>query len=322
MQPPTAAPIPRPDDRAPDPGPRPASAEQPARSDPDPALGGVAAPGPSVLEPEVLAAAATILSLSRLIRPSPARGIVAAEGTAAPAHGAVARAPGTATPAPGRTGATQEPAAAVPPPGPGPASNGPQTEAEGAAADTVRRAARDAGHGTPVAPGGGGPAPPPLFSYPATATARPEAGLAPERGPAAGGPGVAPAEPPALPRGDHVVIRFTGDHGLEGTVRVAVRGHTIHATILSADPAAAQQMRDQLGLLRQSLESHGFPDARLAIHSLGAGDGTSAPPPAARDREPRPWREPEPRHQGQDQEAARRFRRDPHDLPEDRQEVS
>jgi hypothetical protein len=313
MQPPAALLIPGPGDRTRDLDTPRAAAEGLARPDADPAPGGLAAPGRSAPEPEVVAAAATILSLARLIRPNPAQGTLAA------AEGTIAAVQDTVAPPSGRTAANPAPAAAEPSSGAAPGPNEPQAEAERAAADIIRRVVREAGNGTPAV-SGGDRAPPPLFSYAAAGGSRPDAGRGPGHVPAAAEPRAAPpGPPPALPRGDHVVIRFTGDHGLEGTVRVAVRGHTIHATILSADPAAAQRMSDQLGALRQSLESHGFPDARLAIHYLGAGDGTSAP--GTRDREPRPGSAPEPRHQDQDHEAARHFRRDPHHLPEEPEEA-
>jgi hypothetical protein len=142
------------------------------------------------------------------------------------------------------------------------------------------------------------------------ATALSAVPLAPDGAPAAELPLEAP------PRSHGVTIRFAGEHGVEGTVRVAVRGQTIHATILSTDAEAAHRMSDQLSTLRRSLEGQGFPDTRLAVHwsrPLESG-------PAARD----------PRHPAGDQhlpsskrheDPAEHPRRDPRHHPDDRQET-
>ncbi len=254
-----------------------------------------AALGSAARAPETLATAATILSLARLMRPIPALAAPDVREGSGPAS----------TP--------RDPAQPPPPARTEPEPSGP------AVTEVVRRSAGASAEGSPPAEpatsltvSGSGPQSPQLY---------PPLG-APHRDPAPD-PKVAatasvaapPPEPtPTLPRGDHVVIRFTGDHGLEGTVRVAVRGHTIHATILSSDAAAAQRMRDQLGALRQSLESHGFHDTRLAIHYLSAGDGGA--PATGRDRGPPTGPEAERQDSGEDHGPARRFRRDPDHPPE------
>jgi hypothetical protein len=77
--------------------------------------------------------------------------------------------------------------------------------------------------------------------------------------------GTAPA--PGTPKnaGDRVMLQFSGEGGLEGRVRVAVRGQSLHATIVSPDRETAQRLQSEIGDLQRALAERGFTDARVAI---------------------------------------------------------
>lgn len=132
----------------------------------------------------------------------------------------------------------------------------------------------------------------------------------------------APAPLPEVPaaRGDQVTLRFDGEQGWEGTVRIAMRGPAIHATIVSADPEAARQMGDQLGALRRSLESQGFPDARLNIHL--ARPVEDEPAAAGRDQQAPARERHHPQHpQRHEDQAERHTRPDRRHHPDEGQET-
>ena len=82
---------------------------------------------------------------------------------------------------------------------------------------------------------------------------------------AAGAPRTAePATKPAAPVGQ-VTLSFSGEEGLEGRLRIALRGNVVRATIVARDPEEARALESSLGELRSALGERGFPDARLAV---------------------------------------------------------
>ena len=70
---------------------------------------------------------------------------------------------------------------------------------------------------------------------------------------------------------DRVTLRFEGEGGLEGRLRIAMRGETLHASILSSDAGTLEQLGGELGTLRQALREQGFVDSRVAMHDTRAG---------------------------------------------------
>jgi hypothetical protein len=74
---------------------------------------------------------------------------------------------------------------------------------------------------------------------------------------------------------DRVTIQFSGEGGVEGRLRVALRGPTVQATIVSSDPETARRMQSEIGVLHRALADQGFAEARIAIQgarSSGAMD--------------------------------------------------
>lgn len=75
-------------------------------------------------------------------------------------------------------------------------------------------------------------------------------------------------QPPATPLSTpgRVTLHFEGEGGLEGRLRVALRGPDLHATIVSA-PEALPALEGGLGDLRRALMDRGFPNVHLAVHA-------------------------------------------------------
>jgi hypothetical protein len=74
---------------------------------------------------------------------------------------------------------------------------------------------------------------------------------------------------------DQVTLQFQGEGGLEGRLRIAVRGDTVHASILSADEGTLARLGGETGTLRRALSEQGFSQARISVHDLRAGGATS-----------------------------------------------
>lgn len=90
-------------------------------------------------------------------------------------------------------------------------------------------------------------------------------------------------EPIALPQPeDRVTLKFTDDEGTEGRLRVAVRGQSVRATIITGDPAAAQRLGTEVTELQQALDKQGFRESQISVQhmqraadSAGVGIGSS-----------------------------------------------
>ena len=77
-----------------------------------------------------------------------------------------------------------------------------------------------------------------------------------------------PPEARTARSGDQVTLHFSGEDGLDGKLRVAVRGQSVRATILADDPVAAERFARGLGGLQRSLLDQGFSEARLNVQQI------------------------------------------------------
>ncbi len=70
---------------------------------------------------------------------------------------------------------------------------------------------------------------------------------------------------------DRVTVKFTDAEGVEGRLRVAVRGQAVRATIVSDDATVARQLRADMGELQQALDQQGFRDAQVSVQHARRG---------------------------------------------------
>jgi hypothetical protein len=75
--------------------------------------------------------------------------------------------------------------------------------------------------------------------------------------------------------GDQVTLQFSGEGGLEGQLRVAVRGQNVRATILADDPVAAERFSRGLDGLQRALLDRGFAEARLNVQQTARSEGSA-----------------------------------------------
>jgi hypothetical protein len=75
--------------------------------------------------------------------------------------------------------------------------------------------------------------------------------------------------------GDQVTLQFSGEGGLEGQLRVAVRGQNVRATILADDPVAAERFSRGLDGLQRALLDRGFSEARLNVQQTARSEGSA-----------------------------------------------
>ena len=74
---------------------------------------------------------------------------------------------------------------------------------------------------------------------------------------------------------DQVTLQFQGEGGLEGRLRIAVRGDSVHATLLSSHDGTLERLGGETGTLRRALNEQGFSQARISVHDLRAGGAAS-----------------------------------------------
>ena len=76
--------------------------------------------------------------------------------------------------------------------------------------------------------------------------------------------------------GDQITLHFSGEDGLEGKLRVAVRGQNVRATILADDPVAAERFARGLGGLQRTLLDRGFSEAHLNVQQIARSEGPAS----------------------------------------------
>jgi len=64
---------------------------------------------------------------------------------------------------------------------------------------------------------------------------------------------------------DRVTLKFTDDGGVEGRLRVALRGDSVRATIVSGDPAIAERIGSGISELQRVLDKQGFRDPQITV---------------------------------------------------------
>ena len=103
---------------------------------------------------------------------------------------------------------------------------------------------------------------------------------------------------------DQVTLKFDGEDGLEGRLRITVRGDSVRASILSSHEGTLERLGGELGTLRRALNEQGFTTTRVAVHDMRAteANGTSDTRQTARDGEERRQGEPQ-RRSGQGRES-------------------
>lgn len=75
--------------------------------------------------------------------------------------------------------------------------------------------------------------------------------------------------------GDQITLQFSGEGGLEGQLRVAVRGQNVRATILADDPVAAERLSRGIDGLQRALLERGFSEARLNVQQTARSEGSA-----------------------------------------------
>ncbi len=91
---------------------------------------------------------------------------------------------------------------------------------------------------------------------------------------------VMPEEPLLAPRtGDRVTLNLQGENGVEGRLRVAMRGEQVHATLVANDGTTVENWTAGLDQLRRALGERGFAEPRLAIQQAIRTDVTDTHAP-------------------------------------------
>ncbi|MCC6650884.1 MAG: flagellar hook-length control protein FliK, partial [Candidatus Eisenbacteria bacterium] len=78
---------------------------------------------------------------------------------------------------------------------------------------------------------------------------------------------------------DQVTLQFRGEDGLEGRLRISVRGDSVRASILSSHDGTLQRAGSELASLKRALADQGFTDAKLSVtdtRTVGTSAANSA----------------------------------------------
>jgi hypothetical protein len=76
---------------------------------------------------------------------------------------------------------------------------------------------------------------------------------------------------------NRVTLDFMGENGIEGRLRVALRGNAVRATIISPDRAAALRIGEGVGELERALIARGFSQSHVSVqHGKAAETGSAA----------------------------------------------
>ncbi len=70
---------------------------------------------------------------------------------------------------------------------------------------------------------------------------------------------------------DQVTLQFQGEDGLEGRLRISVRGDEVRASILSSHEGTLERLGNEVGSLKRALQESGFTEARIAVHDTRGG---------------------------------------------------
>lgn len=79
------------------------------------------------------------------------------------------------------------------------------------------------------------------------------------------GPAPLPEDRPQTLSPSHATVAFDRGDGIEGRLRVALRGDMLHASVQVPDAAAAERIERDLTGLTRALRAHGFEDARITV---------------------------------------------------------
>jgi hypothetical protein len=71
---------------------------------------------------------------------------------------------------------------------------------------------------------------------------------------------------------DRVTLKFTDDAGVEGRLRVALRGQSVRATIVSGDQATAERLGARVSELQHTLDKQGFKDPQITVQQARASE--------------------------------------------------
>jgi hypothetical protein len=134
----------------------------------------------------------------------------------------------------------------------------------------------------------------------------PRAGSADPAAEAERAPTVPPEARTSARPGDQITLHFSGEDGLEGQLRVAVRGQNVRATILSQDPVTAERLSRGLGELQRALVERGFSEARLNVQHAARNEGPASGAPAREDARG----DQQPRGGGRDRNSSSRQQRE------------
>ena len=80
-----------------------------------------------------------------------------------------------------------------------------------------------------------------------------------------------------------IVVPFEETGGQEGRIRLALRGESLQATILSSNGETVQRLGSSLADLQRALGERGFTDARLTVRQSGGDENATSPSPSSRD---------------------------------------
>ncbi|MDM7914789.1 MAG: flagellar hook-length control protein FliK, partial [Candidatus Eisenbacteria bacterium] len=157
----------------------------------------------------------------------------------------------------------------------------------------ARRSGRHAG-ATTTAQAASGPASPRTFDQATPVPMAPNGSQSARAIDAANGlaltkaSGADPATPPAEPNleaastmpGRPITIDLRGDGGIDGHLRLTVRGESVQAAIYSANPETVRRLGTDLNELQRSLADRGFSAAKVSVHQMAQAA------PAAADSQP------------------------------------
>lgn len=75
---------------------------------------------------------------------------------------------------------------------------------------------------------------------------------------------------------DQVTLQFQGEAGLEGRLRISVRGDSVRAAILSSHDGTLQRAGGEMNALKRALAEQGFTDAKVTVQDTRALASSSA----------------------------------------------